>query len=1032
MGKQATIFLIFLYLMEVNSSTDEYSLLAIKSHIITSYPNNILATNWSQGTSFCTWIGITCSRRRPRVTAIDLFNMGLQGTIANEIGNLSFLKYLRISNNSFEGVIPDEIGNLRRLRWVRMSYNQLSGEIPLSFGFLTNLEWLSIEYNHLTGTIPWSIFNISSLQTIGFTGNQLYGTLPNDMCYHLPKLVGLYLSSNQLSGDNIPTSLSACSELKVLSLAYNNFSGRIPTHMGNLSQLQKLYLESNKLSGTIPSTIGHLSKLTLLNLASNQLKGELPSSVFNLSRLHVLSLTENELTGTIPSSIDKGLPNLQFLYLANNQFSGNIPNSISNLSSLSVFGITFNSFIGHIPINLGNLGSLQKLGLGGNQFTNDLSIPEQEFLTSLSNCKNLTTLQLAENPINGPLPKSLGSSNISASLEIFLAGKCNISGTIPSEIGNLSSLFLLNLGDNNLTGMIPETLGRLRNLQSLSIFGNKLHGPIPNSFCNLENMYHINLIINRLSGQLPSCLGNLPSLREIYLYDNFFNSSIPSTFWSSNLLQMVFTSRNLFEGSLSDAIGKMNSLRGLYLSGNQLSGSIPSSIGELQSLTYLWLDNNKFNGSIPSSLGNMRALQYVDLSENKLSGSIPMSLEKLTYLDYFNVSFNELTGQIPDGGRFGNFTSELFIGNKGLCGASRFNVKACKKHTPKSSRRNSILRYILPPVALIILVATAIMIYLFKFRGKNSAFLSFSESNLGFKHERISHYEILRATDNLDIENLIGKGSIGSVYKGTFSNEMIYAIKVFDLDVQDSFKSFDTECQIMCSLRHRNLVKVITSCSNLDFKALVLEYMPNGNLEKWIYSPNYSLNIGQRLGIMIDVASAIEYLHQGYSSPVVHCDLKPSNILLDEDMLGRVGDFGIAKLLTHDQRMAQTKTLGTIGYMSPEYGSGGLVSTFVDVYSYGILLMETFLKKRPTDELFLGELTMKRWVSESFPNSIKQIVDTELLNVDEENSVKANIEECLVSIMELAIECAGDLPDERPNMKDVHVRLKKINIKLSN
>ncbi|KAL3848763.1 hypothetical protein ACJIZ3_010645 [Penstemon smallii] len=1032
MGKQATIFLIFFYLMEVNSSTDEHSLLAIKSHIITSDPNNTLASNWSQGTSFCTWIGITCSRRRPRVMALDLFNMGLQGTIAKEIGNLSFLKYLRISNNSFNGVIPDEIGNLRRLRWVRMSHNQLSGEIPLSFGFLTNLEWLSIEYNHMTGTIPWSIFNISSLQTIGFTGNQLYGNLPNDMCYHLPKLVGLYLSFNQLSGDNIPTSLSACSQLSTLSLAYNNFSGRIPTHMGNLSQLQRLYLNSNKLSGTIPSQIGHLSKLISLVLGENLLKGELLSSVFNLSRLHTLSLTQNELTGTIPSFIDKGLPNLQFLYLGRNRFSGNIPNSISNLSSLSVFGITFNSFIGHIPINLGNLRSLQKLGLGGNQFTNDLSIPEQEFLTSLSNCKNLTSLQISYNPITGSLPKSLGSSNISASLETFEAEKCNISGTIPSEFGNLSSLFLLNLGNNNLTGMIPETLGHLRDVQHLSIHGNKLHGPIPNSFCDLKNLFYISLKENRLSGQLPSCLGNLPSLSEIYLYDNFFNSSIPSTLWSSNRLQIVSISHNLFEGYLSDAIGNMNSLRGLNLSRNQLSGIIPSSIGELQSLTYLWLDKNKFNGSIPSSLGNMRALQYLDLSQNNLSGSIPMSLENLRYLDYFNVSFNELTGQIPDGGCFRNFTSELFIGNKGLCGTSRFNVEVCKRHTPKSSRRNLMLRYILPPVALIILVATAIMIYLFKFRGKHSALLSFSESNLGFKHKRISYYEILRATENLDIDNLIGKGSIGSVYKGTFFNEMIYAIKVFDLDVQGSFKSFDTECQIMRIVRHRNLVKVITSCSNLDFKALVLEYMPNGNLEKWIHSPNYSLNIGQRLGIMIDVASAIEYLHQGYSSPVVHCDLKPSNILLDEDMLGRVGDFGIAKLLTHDQRMAQTKTLGTIGYMSPEYGSGGLVSTFVDVYSYGILLMEIFTKKRPTDELFLGELTMKRWVSESFPSTIMQIVDTELLNADEEYSVKANIEECLVSIMELAIECAADLPDERPTMKDVNVRLKKINIKVAN
>ncbi|KAK4487016.1 hypothetical protein RD792_006331 [Penstemon davidsonii] len=842
------------------SPDDEGSLLAIKSHI-TSDPNNILANNWSVGTDFCTWIGVTCSRRRPRVTVLNLFNMSLQGTIAKEIGNISFLTYLNINNNSFSDVIPDEIGNLRRLRWVNMSYNQLSGEIPLSIGLLTSLEILGIQYNHLTGAIPWNIFNISSLQAIAFTGNQLSGT--------------------------IPPSIGNLSNLNTLDLSYNNFEG------------------------TIPTTIGHLSKLTSLILVANQLKGELPSYVFNLSRLHTLALTMNELTGTIPSSIGKWLPNLQFLYLAGNRFSGNIPNSITNLSSLNIFSISGNSFTGHIPINLGNLRSLQVLRLWANQFTNDLSIPEQEFLTSLSNCKNLTILVISANPITGPLPKSLGSSNISTSLEKFLAGECNISGTIPSEIGNLSSLLWLHLGGNNLTGMIPETLGHLRKVQSLSIYGNKLHGPIPNSFCNLENMFYISLVENRLSGKLPSCLGNLPSLTEIYLYENFFNSSIPSTLWSSNRLQIVSISRNLFEGSLSDAIGNMNSLRGLNLSGNQLSGSIPSSIGELQSLTYLWLDNNKFNGSIPSSLGNMRALQYVDLSENNLSGSIPMSLETLTYLDYFNVSFNKLTGQIPDGGHFGNFTSKLFIGNKGLCGASRFNVELCKRNMPKSSRRNLHLRYILPPVVFIILFAAA-MVYLFKLCGKNSALLSFSESNLGLKHERISYYEILRATDNLDIENLIGKGSIGSVYKGTFSNEMIYAIKVFDLDVQGSFKSFDTECQIMRSLRHRNLLKVITSCSNLDFKALVLDYMPNENLEKWLYSPNYSLNIGQRLGIMIDVASAIEYLHQGYTSPIVHCDLKLSNILLDEDMVARVGDFGIAKLLTHDQRMAQTKTLAQL------------------------------------------------------------------------------------------------------------------------
>ncbi|KAL8506457.1 hypothetical protein ACS0TY_017377 [Phlomoides rotata] len=242
--------------------------------------------------------------------------------------------------------------------------------------------------------------------------------------------------------------------------------------------------------------------------------------------------------------------------------------------------------------------------------------------------------------------------------------------------------------------------------------------------------------------------------------------------------------------------------------------------------------------------------------------------------------------------------------------------------------------------------------------------------------ERISYYEILRATNNLDDENLIGRGSFGSVYRAHFSDAIVGAVKVFNLDVQDALKSFDTECQILRNILHRNLVKVITSCSNLDFKALVMEHMSNGNLEKCLYSGDCFLNIFQRLGIMIDVASAVEYLHE-------------------------------------------------------EYGSEGLVSTMVDVYSYGILLMEVFTKRRPTDEMFSGELTMRRWVSESFPNSVMQIVDRELLNVDGRRSITRH-ESCLTSIIGLALECTTDLSEERPNIKDVAARMNKIKLNLSN
>ncbi|KAL8031592.1 hypothetical protein ABFX02_13G036100 [Erythranthe guttata] len=1032
-------------------STDESSLLTLKSRIINNSGAAVLSTNWTEKTSFCTWIGVTCSRRHPRVTSLNLSGMGLEGTIPEEIGSLSFLTFLDVSNNSFSGEIPARIGNLTRLRVLKMSKNQLEGQVPSSLGFLRNLEMLDLADNKLNGNIPWQdLFNISSLKVIAFTRNyQLSGAFPIEInCGAASRLEQIRISLNQFGGD-VPESLSRCRQLTIISFSYNNFtgsltgfenlpqlrilalavnqfSGTISPSIGNLSNLEILDLSVNLLHGIIPSEIEKLSNLNFISLGENMLTGELPISIFNLTKLDTLSLPKNNLVGTLPISIDKTLPNLRLLYLGNNLFSGKIPYSISNLSKLTIFDVYNNSFTGIIPTNLGNLEQLQVLRLGMNQFTNDLSVPEEEFITSLTNCENLAILEVPLNPITGVLPKSIGSGNFSASLEQFVIYSCRLKGQIPEEIGNLKSLIWLSLGDNEFTGEIPLTLGRLNNMQKLEIYGTNLHGSIPQSFCSLENLYYLSLGRNGLSGNLPTCLGNLSSLREIYLEDNGFISNIPSSFWSLQRIQIFSLFNNSFNGSLSPEIANLKGVHVLKLHGNRLSGDIPTTIGQLENLVNLSLSDNMLHGSIPESLANLKLLQYMDLSRNNISGPIPKSLETLSDLSYFNVSFNELSGEIPQGGRFANFTAELFQGNKGLCGEPRFNVEACNNTTRKSSSgKSKLLKYILIPIVCMLVITTIIILLLTHYRRRSSVLSDKSDLAIGLTHERISYYEILRATRNLDEANLIGKGSIGSVYKGTFSNRTTAAIKIFNLDVQGAFKSFDTECQIMCGLRHRNLVKVITSCSNLDFKALVVEYMRNGGLDEWLYSPKCTFDIAQRLRIMIEVASAMEYLHRGYSSPIIHCDLKPSNILLDENLIAHVGDFGISKLFSEDQRIVQTKTLGTIGYMAPEYGSSGLVSTAVDVYSYGILLMETFTRKKPTNEMFIGDLTMKNWVLQSFPDALNQIVDAQLLNTDEEYSTLH-----LESIMRIAIDCTSEIAEERPNMGDVLAMLNKINVEL--
>ena len=181
----------------------------------------------------------------------------------------------------------------------------------------------------------------------------------------------------------------------------------------------------------------------------------------------------------------------------------------------------------------------------------------------------------------------------------------------------------------------------------------------------------------------------------------------------------------------------------------------------------------------------------------------------------------------------------------------------------------------------------------------------------------VSYRELQKATHNFSESNLLGSGGSGSVYKGVLSDSTVVAVKVLNLQCEVAFKVFDVECEVMRRTRHRNLVKVITTCSNPELRALVLEYMPNGSLESWLYKENKNLDLLQRIQILLDAGMAMEYLHHGISEPVVHCDLKPSNVLLDEDMVAHVSDFGISKILAENRPTAQTKTLGTFGYIAP-------------------------------------------------------------------------------------------------------------------
>ncbi|CAM8955348.1 unnamed protein product [Rhodiola kirilowii] len=981
-----------------NNETDILALLALKKGFLDGNTGDDIPlplSSWNASLHFCQWPGITCGRRHQRVTALDLAEQHLTGTLSPHIGNLTFLRFLNLSDCNLKGVVPEDIGQLSRLRVFSMRNNALRDSIPLHLTNCSELRIIDLRQNHLNGTIP--------------------------------------------------SQLGSMSELEILIMDQNNLTGGIPSTLGNISSLTRLLLGYNRLLGSIPSSLGKLRSLIHLNLGMNNLSGPFPLSLYNISSLTTLSLVHNSLSGNILEKFGVCFPHLEGVAVAENYFTGIIPPTIINISALKIFDVGVNKLHGNIPESMGMLNNLKIFSVGQNNIGSG-KIDDLEFLSSFANLSNLEHLVLWDNQFGGVIPQSVG--NLSLSLRDLNLGRNRIYGSIPFQIGNLINLATLGIQQNSLTGEIPASIGNLYKLRELYLSRNKLSGIIPSLIGNLTNLYILSLWENQLEGSLPLSLQSCISLQALSIENNRLHGDSSLKIVSSlNQIVDLNMSGNFFTGHIPSELGNMIHMNSLDISENEYSGEIPIELGKCLMLEALYMGGNMFTGRIPLSLSSIKGVQYVDFSRNDLSGSIPLQFQDLSHLQIFNVSFNQLEGDVPRYGVFSNLSAVSLQGNKKLCGG----IPALL--LPKCSNQDG--KHFSPTIIIVVTVCSIMFLgfvatLIFWSRKRSSVVKLTSYSSIKEGYLRLSYNDLLVATDQFASSNLIGVGSFGSVYRGIVNEgEKLVAVKVMDLTKHRAVKSFWRECKALSKIRHKNLLKIVSCCSSLDFRgndfmALVYELMPNGNLDSWLHEST-SLKLEQRLDIAIDIASALDYLHNRCVPQIAHCDLKPSNVLLDGDMVAHVGDFGLAKLLrgpgdteVGKEGSSTFVVKGTVGYIPPEYGMGGNVSRQGDVYSYGILLLEMVTGKKPTDEIFKDGLNLHNFCKLALSEStLTDVLDPCLLtelyaiaNSQMHDDVVLKMRECTAAIAEIGIGCSMESPDARMDighaLKELHLIKKKL------